>query len=190
MDRDKNIVGIDIDCVLTELKPTMEHMAEYFNKPVAKFSDINNYILSNAYGVPKNEAVDFWKEEEEYLCRTAVPSKERIDKIYDKFVNDDTVVLIITSRHKKYADITAKWLKEHDIKHNMLIHTSGACKKPIIEHFNLDYMIDDKPDLFYAMEDSDTRMVCVDYEYNKNVPANLRMSRNGDVYYEERARKD
>lgn len=183
MDKKKNIVGIDIDCVLTELAPTMEHMANYFEKDVVGFDKVTDYNLSEAYDVTDEETLRFWKEEEDYLCRTAEPSNKRIKSIYDTFVDDETTVIVITSRDKKYTEVTAKWLEKNDIKHDMLILTSGSCKKPIIEHFDLDYMIDDKPDLFYAMEGSKTTMVCVDYEYNAKVPTTLRMKRNGEIYY-------
>lgn len=181
--RKKNVVGIDIDCVLTELGPTMEHMAKYFNKPVVGFDKVTDYNLSEAYEVSDEETMQFWEKEEDYLCRTAKPSYRRIDKIYNTFVDEDTSVIIITSRDKEHTEVTAKWLEENNIKHDMLILTSGNCKKPIIDHFELDYMIDDKPDLFYAMEGSKTTMVCVDYEYNRDVPTTLRMNRNGEIYY-------
>lgn len=182
MEIKKNIVGIDIDCVLTELKPTMEHMADYFDMPVAGFDKITDYNLSNVYDVPEEATLEFWKKEEKYLCETAEPAIDRIKSIYDTFVDEDTTILVITSRSSKYAEVTAQWLEENNIEHDMLILTSGACKKPFIEHFKLDYMIDDKPDLFQAMVESDTTMVCVDYEYNKNVPTTLRMTRDGKLY--------
>lgn len=183
LDSKKNIVGIDIDCVLTELRPTMEHMAEYFDMPVAGFDKITDYNLSDVYDVPKEETLMFWKKEERYLCETAIPSENRIKSIYDTFVDEETTVIVITSRSSKYTEVTAQWLEDNNIEHDMLILTSGSCKKPIIEHFKLDYMIDDKPDLFHAMKDSNTTMVCVDYEYNKDVPTTLRMDRDGAVYY-------
>ena len=181
LNSNKNIVGIDIDCVLTELKPTMEHMANYFGKPVASFDKITDYNLSEVYDVSENKTLEFWMVEEKYLCETAVPATDRIQKIYDTFVDEETTVVIVTSRHKKYTDVTAKWLEDNGIKHDMLILTSGSCKKPIIEHFEFDYMIDDKPDLFYAMEESDTTMVCVDYGYNKDVPCDIRITREGKI---------
>ena len=183
MTKEKKVVGIDIDCVLTELKPTMEHMADYFDVPVAGYDKITDYNLSDAYNVSEEETMSFWKKEERYLCETAEPAHERIKSIYETFVDEDTTIVVITSRSSKYTEETAKWLEENNIRHDMLILTSGSCKKPIIEHFELDYMIDDKPDLFYAMEESDTTMVCVDYEYNKGVPSTIRMKRNGDIYY-------
>lgn len=183
MDKLENIdvVGIDIDCVLTELEPTMMYMGKYFDKPVAGFDEITDYNLSDAYGITEEESLKFWKDEEYFLCRDSIPSEQRIKSIYENFVGDETAIVVITSRDEKYSEVTASWLEDNDIKYDLLVMTSGASKKPFIEHFKMDYMIDDKPDLFYEMQDSDTKMVCVDYEYNKYVPSQLRMNREGDI---------
>lgn len=183
MIKNNSVVGIDIDCVLTKLEPTIEHMAEYFNKPVAKLKDVTDYNLSEAYGVSDEETLEFWKEEERYLCETAVLAKGRVETIYDLIVDKDTSVVIVTSRSKEYVEETSKWLEDNEIKHDMLVMTSGECKKPIIDYFGFDYMVDDKPELFHAMEGSDTTMICVDYEYNKSAPAVIRLDQDNNIYY-------
>lgn len=176
-------IGIDVDCVLTELKPTMEFMAEYFNKPVARFDQIKDYNLSSAYGITEEESLIFWKEEEHKICKYSVPSTERIQSIFDNFVEDTSEIYVITSRNESLREVTENWLLDNNINYDVLIMTSGVCKKETIEELGLDIMIDDKPDLFWAMEDNlDTTMVCVDYEYNATVPSELRMSREGLIY--------
>lgn len=182
--KEKNdIVGVDIDCVLTELGPTMKFMADYFDKPVASIESVDDYNLSNAYGVTDEESLKFWKEEEYKICKESVPSYERIQSIYDNFIGSETKVIIITSRDSKYRDVTEKWLKVNGIPYDSLIMTSGISKKDYIESCEFDYMIDDKDALFNEMKDSKTKMVCVDYEYNKDVSSELRMTRRGDIYY-------
>lgn len=179
---DKDIIGIDIDCVLTELQPTMDFMAEFFDKEPPKLDDILDYNLSDTFNISEEESLSFWKNEEHKICKNSVLSDDRYQSILNNFTDENSAIILITSRDKKHTEVTSQWLEDNNISHDMLIMTSGECKKPIIETLNIKYMIDDKPDLFYAMENSETTMVCVDYEYNKDVPTDLRMTRNGKVY--------
>lgn len=177
-----NVVGIDIDCVLTELQPTMNFMADFFGKEPPSLEDVLDYNLSDTFGIEEKACLSFWKNEEHKICKTSVLSKERYNSILENFTDKESAIVIITSRDKKHTEVTTQWLEENDISYDMLIMTSGECKKPVIESLDIKYMIDDKPDLFYAMEDSKTKMICVDYEYNKDVPSDFRMTRDGKVY--------
>ena len=174
-------IGIDIDNTITSLDIVLEAMAKHYDKPIANPDDVLDYNISGVYGISEEEAVDFWMKNERWICSESNKCPILTKTIRDNFLHDESEIYIITARHGKYQEETAKWLEENDIKYHMLIMTDGRSKKTIIEHFNLDMMIDDKPDLFYEMEDSDTTMVCVDYGYNKSVPCDIRITREGKV---------
>lgn len=174
-------IGIDIDNTLTSLDIVLEAMAEHYKKPVPSVDDVTDYNISSVYGISEEEAFDFWEKNERWICTESNKCPILSKTIRDNFLHDNSEVYIITARNGKYQEETARWLEENNIKYNMLIMTDGGSKKPIIEHFNLDMMIDDKPDLFYEMKDSDTKMVCVDYGYNKGVPCDIRITREGKI---------
>lgn len=179
---DNNIVGVDIDCVLTELQPTLDHMAEFFDKECKTLDDVMDYNLSDTFEVEEDECLSFWKNEEHNICKNSVLSKERYSSIIDNFTDEESAIILITSRDEKHTEVTAEWLEDNNITYDMLIMTSGKSKKSIIEMLDMKYMIDDKPDLFYEMVESKTKMVCVDYEYNKDAPSEFRMSRCGRIH--------
>lgn len=174
-------IGIDIDNTLSSLDVVLEAMAKHYNKPIPEIDDILDYNISSVYGISEEEALEFWEKNERWICTESNKSPILSKTIKDNFIHDNSEIYIITARNEKYQEETAKWLEENNIKYDMLIMTNGRSKKPIIEHFNLDMMIDDKPDLFYEMEDSDTTMVCVDYGYNKGVPCDIRITREGKI---------
>lgn len=178
-------IGIDIDNTLSRLDVVLEAMAKYYDKPLAKVEDILDYNLSGVYGIPEDEAISFWKENERWICTKSNLCPIVSKTIRDNFIHDESEIYIITARSGEYQEETAKWLEDNNIKYNMLIMMDGRSKKPIIEHFKLDMMIDDKPDLFYEMEGSDTKMVCVDYGYNKDVPCDIRITREGEILKNE-----
>lgn len=174
-------IGIDIDNTLSSLDVVLEAMAKHYDKPIPEIDDILDYNISSVYGISEEEAVDFWVKNERWICSESNKCPILTKAIRDNFLHDESEIYIITARNGKYQEETAKWLEDNGIKHHMLIMTDGKSKKPIIEHFNLDMMIDDKPDLFYEMKDSDTTMVCVDYGYNKSVPCDIRITREGKI---------
>lgn len=177
-----NVVGVDIDCVLTELQPTMDFMADFFGKESPSLEDVLDYNLSDTFGIEEEECLSFWENEEHEICKNSVLSEDRYQSILKNFTDEDSAIVLVTSRDKKHTEVTSQWLEDNGISYDMLIMTSGECKKPIIETLDMKYMIDDKPDLFHTMNGSKTKMICVDYEYNKDVPSDFRMTKCGRVY--------
>lgn len=176
-----NKIGIDIDNTLTKLDVVLEAMSEYYNKPLARVDDVLDYNLSGVYDIPEEEAINFWKENESWICTESNMCPVVSKVIKDNFINEYSEVHIITARDEKYRKETVEWLKENGIEYDSLIMTGGESKKNIINNLGLDVMIDDKPELFYEMKDSQTTMVCVDYGYNKDVPCDIRITREGEV---------
>lgn len=181
MEKEIKRIGLDLDNTLTKLDIVLEVMAEHYQKPLVSVDNVTDYNISSAYGVSKEESLDFWSKYERWICNKSNKCPILTKTIEDNFLHEESQIYIITARNSKYQEETAQWLEKNGIKYHMLIMTDGKSKKPIIEHFNLDMMIDDKPDLFYEMEGSKTKMVCVDYAYNKDVPCDIRITREGKV---------
>lgn len=169
-------IGIDIDNCLTKIDYVLEVMADYYGKPVPQLEDITDYNLSSVFGVSEADSREFWENTEAELIKNAVPQRGVLDHILATHTDDETEIYIITNRDYKYYDITHKWLRDNGIPFLLLIHTSGESKRDIINKLRLDIMVDDKPSLFEEMRLGNTRMVCVDYAYNRHVPCYRRIS--------------
>ena len=178
-------VGIDIDNTLTLLDSTLLEMSKYYNKPLCTPDMVKSYNISDIYGIKEPEARKFWKDREYILCQHSEIAKSRVRNIFLEFVRESTKIYIITNRDIKYYLPTLDWLEKHRIPYDELIMTSGNSKIEVLKRHRIDLMIDDKPELFYEarQERIDTKMVCVDYEFNKNVPCDIRIDTEGNVIY-------
>lgn len=174
-------VGFDIDNCITNLDLTLEIMADYYNQPTPKIDDITDYNLSSVFGITAEESRVFWEEMEYELCAGAEMNQERLDRLFRLFTHGDTEVYIITNRDIKYYDITKKWLQDNLIPFDKLIMTSGVSKVDVLKRFDIELMVDDKPDLFEEAKAAGlkTKMVCIDYPYNRHVDCDMRLSREG-----------
>lgn len=180
-------VGIDLDNTITELMPTLVDMAKYYGEEVPSVDQIKDFNLSSVFGVSEQESKIYWQEREWFLIKNAEVSESRLSSILESFADHDTEIHFITNRPPRFYFETKKWLERNSIKHKSLQVFQGS-KLNAIRDLDLDVMVDDKPDLFYEIQNKKnnherirTRMVCVDYPYNKYAPCDYRMSRDGKI---------
>lgn len=179
-------LGLDLDNTVTELDFTLVEMAKFYGKEIPSVDDITDFNLSEIFNISWGESRDFWESHEHYLIENAVVAETRLSKMLEMFADKETEIYIITNRPKQHYDITKEWLNRCCISHKEL-HVVQGSKAELIGELELDVMIDDKPDLFYeALEVKDNYekyplMAIVDYEYNKLIPCDVRIDRNGDV---------
>ena len=179
------VVGIDIDCTLTELfDPTIEKMAAFYDKPIPSMDMVRDYNLSTAFNITEEESLAFWGAHEADLVVTSKLSKERHQSIVNNYIEAGSEIYIITNRPRKHLKATYQWLVENDVSFDHLIHTDGKSKIPHIKRLGIEVMIDDNPTVFReAFEQGiTTKMVCVDYPYNIDAPCHARMTLEGEVY--------
>lgn len=174
-------IAIDIDNTLTELDYVLEVMADYYGKEVPTVEMIKDYNLSSVYGISPDEAYSFWIDKELEICEKSVLAEDRVENMLRQFVEFDTEVYIITNRHPRYFNATQKWLIENYIPHKRLIMTGGGSKIDVLNQYDIELLIDDKPSIFYEAVEKGYRglMICIDYEYNKEVPCDIRLDREG-----------
>ena len=101
------VVGIDIDCTLTELfDPTIEKMATFYDKPIPSMDMIRDYNLSTAFNITEEESLAFWRAHEADLVVTSKLSKERHQSIVNNYIEDGSEIYIITNRPRKHLEAT------------------------------------------------------------------------------------
>lgn len=180
-------LGIDIDNTITSLELTLDEMAKYYEEEPPTVEDIKDFNLSTVFGITSEDSKDFWLEREWYLIENAEVAETRLANMLEMFADNDTEIYIITNRPARFYFETADWLERNAISYKEL-HVVQESKTQLIKDLELDVMIDDKPDLFYEVQTAKNngeriraRMVCIDYEYNKNVPCDIRLGRDGTV---------
>lgn len=185
-------VGIDIDNTITHLmSPTIEIMANYYEKPLPEFEQISDYNLSSVFGVTEEESFDFWNEKEHEIVKKSILNESTLKLIFDTYVSKDTEVYFITNRdHDRYYKDTFRWLVDNKVPFTKLIHTSGKSKVDLLKNLNIEVMVDDKPELFEEVAlrkqlgKLKTRMVCVDYPFNQHSVCDDRISVSGEFIEE------
>lgn len=187
-----NRLGIDLDNTLSEISFLLKSLSEYYNKPLMAVENVKDYNATSVYGINHDDSRDFWMHVEHEICEKSELSTLRFESIYSNFVQNDTKIYIITNRNEKFREITENWLEINAIPYDELIMTSGKSKVDVMRQLEIDVMIDDKPSLFYEVAQAglETTMVCVDYEFNKDVPCDARMTREGEMLYVQKGESE
>lgn len=179
-----NNVVFDIDNTVTELDFVLEHMGEYFKKPIVGVDDVLDFNLGLSYGVDPDEDLTFWKTQEYHLVKNAILSQRRLQNILDTYTNSDTKIHYVSARPEGLLDTTTEWLESHGLEFETV-----AC---IGSESKIDYMKDNTPGVEAVFEDNpnffkevderghskDFDMFCIDYGYNRTILHPNRLDRD------------
>lgn len=176
-------IGLDLDNCLTRLEPTIRVMAKYFEKPIPDLDDIKTYNLSDVFNVTKEQDSTFWNEKEMDLIVNSEFNEAVYNSIFENIVDSEVEVFIITNRDEKYREATEQWLAQNCVPYKQLVMTSGVSKVETLKGLEIDIMVDDKPELFYEASEAniDTKMICIDHSYNRDVQCFMRLGREGEL---------
>lgn len=166
---------------MTELQPTMDKMAEVFNRETVLVNKVDRFTLASAFKVSRKEELHFWHTYEEELCNTAEYAKERVETFLSVYTDKDTRITIMTSRDPKYYLSTQNWLDKQDIHYDELVCVGKTSKVSLFEKMNVDAVFEDNPDFFYELWDEglfpNIDTFCIDYPYNQHIPCHYRLNR-------------
>lgn len=153
-------------------------MSEYFNTKRIKEEEAVSFILHECFEEidPKKER-EFWIEKEAENCKVAELAKERVEKIYQNYIDEDTEIHIVTARKGYLFEVTKEWLKKTGLKYHSL-HCVGWQSKiewALEELPQVDAIFEDNPSLFLeAYEkgyDEFFDLYRIEYPYNEGLPA-------------------
>ena len=183
-------VLFDIDNTLTEIQPTLDLMALKTGQAQITPEDVIDFRLSIAFGIPRQEELDFWANNEYELCDDSVLAVDRVQTMLDTYTDTNTVVHVITARQDKYFDHTLRWLERHGFQYDYLECLGKESKVEYMERHNIEAVFEDNPAFFYELQDSPIAhkvdSFVIDYAYNQDVPATYRLDVDtGEIMYNE-----
>ena len=184
MTRKYKAVLIDIDNTLTRLQPTLDSMSEHFGLGNITEDEVDSFYLADCFeGVTKKEESDFWEKKEADNCAAAELAKDRVESIYENYIDEDTEIHIVTARKAHLLDVTKNWLKKTGLMYHSLHCVGWQSKLKWIESNlpQIEAVFEDSPSLFIqAFEDGDDKHIDfskIDYLYNVDAPAHYTLDR-------------
>ena len=184
MTRKYKAVLIDIDNTLTRLQPTLDSMSEHLELTNITEEEATSFYLAECYeGVTKKEERAFWETREADNCATAELAEDRVESIYENYIDEDTEIHIVTARKGHLLDITKDWLKKTGLMYHSLHCVGWQSKLKWIEKNlpQIEAIFEDNPSLFVeAFEDGHDKEIDfykIDYPYNVDVPAHYILDR-------------
>lgn len=187
-------IGIDADGVLTDMYAFyIEYGKKYFNKEP---TDPFGYSISDIFGCTQKEEFKFGLKYFVKYC-TDCPPRENCAEIISKLNADGHRLYEITAR--KFVTMKnplgwysrklfENWIKSYGMKFNDIYYCSESnsprdkligCKK-----FNIDYMIDDKPEVAIYLANNGIKVLLFDTQYNAEVKGDniIRVSDWKEIY--------
>ena len=189
-------IGIDVDGVLSDVADyQLKSGTRFFKKYGYAIIDENAFDVKDIFGCTEEERSKFgWKTIWTYILW--YPATDNASKVIRKLKDEGHKIFIITGRVKVTERglfgwlsrfILKNWLKRrkipyHDIhfcnEHNAVRDKTVGCEK-----YNVDIMIEDKPDNIMALSKI-TKVICYDCGYNRDCGGeNIFRARNWDEIY-------
>jgi len=180
-----NKVIIDVDNTLTDINPTLRIIERVFDKDKLSEEAIDSFTLASAYGIPTKEEQQFWADYEPEIIDKSV-LHPRASKIFDNYIDENTEIIILSSRAQKFLQPTIEWLKTNVVPYDIVecIGHGYSKAKYIKEHYpDADAIFEDNDRTLEYLKDMDITRIAVDYPYNHDVDVDIRLHREtGDVW--------
>lgn len=149
-------LGFDLDEVIGQTaQMAMDHMNEKFQCSFTTDILESFYFDENVY----SEDPDEQKAAVETLLNAVfdvemmatVKPFPNAAKVLQKLKHQGHKIFIITKRHAEHADMTARWLRKHNIPYDKLVVTHLQDKGVFAKRFQLDFFLDDLEENLYEM---------------------------------------
>lgn len=175
-------VVFDIDNTLTLLEPLLETIAFYFKCTPIKAHEAQHFSLAKTYGLTKEQEDYFWNENEWFMHAGAQLARERVDKIFSEYLEEDATIYILIARGPEHSNITRKWLDFNNMPYNEVFCIGKESKVAMLEELQAEAIFEDNPDFFFELWDKGLFPTvdgfCIDYPYNQHVPCKFRLHRD------------
>lgn len=181
MNKKYNSILLDIDNTITEIQPTLDLMAEVFNREPITAEEVLEFQLAKAFSISHEEERKFWKEYEVELSLKSKLAHKRVKQMLDTYTDEDTVIFVVTMRPELAYEATFKWLRENNIRFDTLVCLGKQSKLEYALHFGIEAIFEDNAEVFYEVEkmglEDNFDLYVVDYPYNKEVKNAVRLNR-------------
>ncbi|WP_408956322.1 5' nucleotidase, NT5C type [Natroniella sp. ANB-PHB2] len=163
----RKIIGVDIDGVLTaegkgEDNIWHQTICNYFDLTERK-EDVYNF--GDAYGLTDEQIEEFMEANSSKIYEGA-DSSPYAKEVLNRLKKKDFTIILVTARTDTHNQLTAKWLKRHQIPYDELIHNENkaeACQKKGINLF-----IDDMLANVLAVKEIGVEALLMDMHHNRH----------------------
>lgn len=184
-------IGLDIDNVITDFNKGMmkEYLIEDKNKRNRGIINPKSAHLTNGmFDWSAEEVENFHIENMERIAKDLYP-RLNCKKYMDKLLSDGHKLYLVSNRqypHYKNAEkTTIDWLKKHNINYTKLILSKRPDKTAECKKYNIDIMIDDRPDQCKLMRANGINVMLMFTKYNKAEKEDLPFATSWKNLYEE-----
>lgn len=172
---------LDIDNTITEIQPTLDIMANVFNREPLSAEDVLDFKLARAYNVTSEQEENFWNGYEIELAERSKLAVERVKNVLDTYTHEDTTIFVVTMRPQTSYKATFEWLRKNNINFHTLICLGQVSKVDYALHFGIEAIFEDNVDVFEEVKEKGLEdefdLYVVDYPYNKTVDNAVRLDR-------------
>ncbi len=165
----KNIIGIDIDGVLTREEKGGKNiwemkLAEYLNKDINRCNDVYNF--KDAFNITSEELDGFIKKHVYNIYKNLQPASGAIN-VLSKLNKLNFKIYLITARNEKYRNVTENWLAQNNIPYDFLYHEDN--KAPLAVKKNIQLFIEDNKNNTIELLKNNIPVILVNKYHNKNL---------------------
>jgi len=173
------VIGVDADGVLTDMQEFNYRCGkQFFRKDIV---DKAGYSVKEIFGVGKLAEIFYGLKYFPQYCKEHPPRKDAIE-VLQKLSDEGNVLHEITARkfvtYKNFiGHCSKKWFVDWCNKYNFKFASITFCsekngpddKYKACRHFNVEVMIDDRPEIVLYLAERGIRVLMMDAPYNQDV---------------------
>ncbi len=139
----ERIIGIDIDGVITDENHKNQNiwhnaLCTYLGRDIERKKD--DYNFTEAYNLNLEIIQDFVENNVHKIYKNVKPRKY-VKTIFNKLLDWNFKIYLITARHEEYRKLTEKWLEKYNIPYHKLFHADD--KATIASKLGINIFIED-----------------------------------------------
>jgi len=166
--------GFDIDDTLINLR---EHAFHIYNKNLGKQVDLDVFHalprveIHEPFGLTDEQGKKLWNRSLEEIYYTTCPPFPGAVETLNKLDKEGHEIYYITARPQEHGERTKEWLEKQGfpIQHDRFFYGMEDHEKVhIIKDLELDYYIDDKPDILATLKNESVNVLIKDQSYNQH----------------------
>ena len=134
-------IGLDIDGVVADSFPVfLRELNKHYGKDV---KELDNYDMTEIYGVEWDEMSQFFHDNMEYLFTTPKPMTGAVEGI-KHILESGHEIIYVTARAPGSEEImTCKWFDDNNIYRDKTCFTGGLSKTFAVKENEIDIFVDD-----------------------------------------------
>jgi uncharacterized protein len=167
--------GFDIDDTLIGLR---EHAFNLYQKKLGHsvsmdvFNALDRVEIHTAFGLTDQEGKEMWNSSLEEIYYTDCPPYPGTTEALQQLDSEGHEIYYITARAAEHGEHTKEWMKQQGFPvrdGHFFCGMKDADKVETISKLQLDYYVDDKPEVLETLAGSMVHVLVKDQSYNRHL---------------------